>query len=34
MKEKEWESVLSDAGATQREEKKKELENRWIIILW
>lgn len=34
MKEKEWENVLLDAGAAQREEKKKELENHWIIILW
>lgn len=35
MKENEWESVLLDAGAAQREEKKKkELENHWIIILW
>lgn len=33
MKEKEWESALLGAGAAQRKEKK-ELENRWIIILW
>lgn len=33
MKEKEWKSVLLDA-AQKEEKKKKELENRWIIILW
>lgn len=39
IKNKEWENGLWDTGAAQREEKKKEFENYWIIfygsiILW
>lgn len=36
LMKKEWEDVLWDAGAAQREDGGggKEFENRWIIILW